>query len=457
MKAAFDPLVPRPIDLPTTLPLHGAIDPDVADRAKIFAAPDDPADWPAWRDQLHRWRDDARRRVPVEYAEDCWATRCFTKAVVWLWDERLFDHERGEFTPDRLLADAERFGGFDAIVLWHAYPIIGLDDRNQFDYYRDVTGLAELVTELQDRGVRVLVDFNPWDVGTRREWSSDAEALAQLVTELGADGVFLDTMREGGRDLIAALHQISPRPVLEGESRVPLERIGDHQMSWAQWFADSPAPGVMGAHWLERRHMQHHTRRWNRDHSDELQSAWMNGTGMVVWDAVFGSWVGWNERDASTLRRMVRAQRSLADIIIDGEWTPLIDVAEEARAAGVYVSRFSSPTMTLWTIVNRGVVDFDGRVIDAEAGGTVVDVTAGTALDSIGSPIVVPARSIAGVLRVDGELPPYVTDLLAGAGKDAHSSDSTFPARLPARIAVRRSTSSPPPADAIVERPALTC
>ena len=178
MKAAFDPLVPRPIDLPTTLPLHGEIDPEVADRAKILAAPDDPGDWPAWRDQLNRWRDDARRRFAVEYPTSSWAARCFTKALVWLWDERLFDRERGEFTADRLLADAERFGGFDAVVLWHAYPIIGLDDRNQFDYYRDVPGLAELVAELQRRGVRVLLDYNPWDVGTRREPLSDAEVLA---------------------------------------------------------------------------------------------------------------------------------------------------------------------------------------------------------------------------------------------------------------------------------------
>ena len=59
----FDPLVPRPIDRPTVLPPAGPIDADVADGAKIFAAPDDPADWPAWRDQLHRWRDEARRAL----------------------------------------------------------------------------------------------------------------------------------------------------------------------------------------------------------------------------------------------------------------------------------------------------------------------------------------------------------------------------------------------------------
>ena len=450
MKAAFDPLVPRPIDLPTTLPLHGEIDPEIADRAKILAAPDDPGDWPAWRDQLNRWRDDARRRFAVEYPTSSWAARCFTKALVWLWDERLFDRERGEFTADRLLADAERFGGFDAVVLWHAYPIIGLDDRNQFDYYRDVPGLAELVAELQRRGVRVLLDYNPWDVGTRREPLSDAEVLAAVVRSLGVDGVFLDTMREGGRELVAALHQLARRPVLEGESRVPLERIADHEMSWAQWFADSPVPGVMAAHWFERRHMQHHTRRWNRDHSDELQSAWINGTGVVVWDAVFGSSVGWNERDASTLRRMVRAQRTLADLLIDGEWTPLVDATDAALGAGVYVSRFRSSTATLWTIVNRGALDFDGRVIDATVAGPVVDVTSGTCLDGLGQPIIVPARGIAGVLHVEGELPPELTELLRAARNDAHAADSAFPARLPARVGAQRSTSSTPPPDAVV-------
>ena len=90
---------------------------------------------------------------------------------------------------------------------------------------------------------------------------------------------------------------------LEGESTLPLARIADHQLSWAQWFADSAVPGVIRARWFEQRHMLHHTRRWNRDHSDELRSAWLNGVGMLVWENVFGSWVGWNERDRATAAR----------------------------------------------------------------------------------------------------------------------------------------------------------
>ena len=124
---SFDPLVPRPIDLPT--PIDGDLD-----SAKIIAAPDDPADWPAWRDALRRWRADAAQRIGYDgsaYDEPAfaWTQRCFSVALVWLWDELLYDHGARRFTPERLLDEADReFGGFDAVVLWHAYPVIGIDE-----------------------------------------------------------------------------------------------------------------------------------------------------------------------------------------------------------------------------------------------------------------------------------------------------------------------------------------
>ena len=146
----FDPLVPRPIDLPT--PVDGDLD-----RAKIVAAPDDPGAWPAWRETLTRWRERARAGYDGSAYERLeWTQGCFSVALVWLWDERLWEHEAGRFTPDRLLDEGEReFGGYDGVVLWHAYPVIGIDDRNQFDFYRDVPGIRELVAELQARGLKV--------------------------------------------------------------------------------------------------------------------------------------------------------------------------------------------------------------------------------------------------------------------------------------------------------------
>ncbi len=134
----LNPLVPRPIDQPMAVPLAPDADLSVLDAAKIFIAPDDPADWDAWRAALERWREEARGRYPDHGARyegaGAWASECRVIAQVWLWDELLYDFAERRFTPDRLLADAQaRFGGFDGVVLWHAYPVIGIDERNQWD------------------------------------------------------------------------------------------------------------------------------------------------------------------------------------------------------------------------------------------------------------------------------------------------------------------------------------
>jgi sulfatase modifying factor 1 len=355
VEAPRDPLVPRPIDLPTPVPLEGPL--DDLDRAKIFAAPDDPADWPAWRAALARWREQARAGYDGSaYERLTWPSRCFSVALVWLWDELLYDHEAQRFTPERLLDEAAReFGGYDGVVLWHAYPVLGIDERNQFDFYRDVPGIRELVACFKERGVHVFIDYNPWDVGTRREQLDDAAAVAEIVRWLEADGVFLDTMKEALPALLAAL----PEVAFEGESTLALERIPDHHLSWAQWFADSPVPGVLRARWFEQRHMLHHTRRWNRDHSEELRSAWLNGVGMLVWENVFGSWVGWSERDRATLRGMLAIQRRYAELLTHGDWTPLAAHSADLRVVG---SRWRREGEELWALANRVPEPFYGEV-----------------------------------------------------------------------------------------------
>ncbi|MCX5115924.1 SUMF1/EgtB/PvdO family nonheme iron enzyme [Micromonospora sp. NBC_00362] len=428
---SFNPYVPRPIDRPTEVPLGGHADLSTLDEAKIFAAPTDRADWPAWREQIARWRVDARHRIGYggEHYDEI-AGDCFSICLAWLWDETLYDHERGVFTVDEFLDAAGRdFGGFDGVVLWHAYPVIGLDDRNQFDWYRDVPELPEVVRAFQQRGVKVFVDYNPWDTGTRREPGSDAEEVATLAGKLGVDGVFLDTLKEGAGELRAALDTVRPGMVLEGESRVPLARIADHAMSWAQWFADSEVPGVLRAKWFERRHVLHHTRRWHRDHLDELHSAWLNGVGVLVWESVFGVWVGWNERDRAVLRAMRRVQASHAAWLRAEDWVPLADHPGDGQ---VYASRWTHDDEPLWTVVNRGA-DHDGPwlVTDPSAGRHFVDLVTGAELTV--------TETADGRLAVGGPLPAGAIAAVARGLASAHrheppTGDPSFPARAAVRV-----------------------
>ncbi|NWF83568.1 MAG: SUMF1/EgtB/PvdO family nonheme iron enzyme [Bryobacteraceae bacterium] len=340
--------------------------------ADLIPAPDSPREWPAFRPQLAEWR--TRKRAEIGYddslyrrADLTWAASSFACCFTMLCDEEFYSPEQARYLVQTWLDAGEReFGGYDSLVLWHAYPRIGVDSRNQFDMYRDMPGglrgLRGVVDLLHRRNVKAYIDYNPWDTGTRREGKSDIDALADLVGEIDADGIFLDTMSQGAAEFRAKLDGTKPGVVLEGEIALPLEKIHDHHLSWAQQFRDSRVPGILRNKWFERRHMQHQIRRWQHDHTAELHTAWMNGSGVLVWENVFGSWVGWNPRDKSMLRSMLPVQRRYAHLFTGGQWTPLV----ETKAADVYAGLWEGDGMRLWTLVNRSERTVKGPLLSIE-------------------------------------------------------------------------------------------
>jgi hypothetical protein len=140
---------------------------------------------------LSHWRQEAKRRLKYDDSlyrrkDFAWVSSSFVCCFLMLCDEKFYDREQDRYLVDSWLDEGIReFGGWDSIVLWHAYPRIGLDQRNQFDFYRDMPGgmdgLRRLTRRFQARAVEVYVDYNPWDTGTRREERSDIDALVWLV------------------------------------------------------------------------------------------------------------------------------------------------------------------------------------------------------------------------------------------------------------------------------------
>ena len=339
----------------------------------IIPAPDDPALWPKFREDLARWRDQIRAQLKYDDGlyrrpEFKWSSANYCCGYIMAWDGQFLDPRSGRYTVDLFLDEGERkFGGYDSVVLWQAYPRIGVDERNQFDFYRDLPGglhgLRSVVRRCHERGVRVYIDYNPWDTGTRRELKSDIDVLVDMVGALEADGIFLDTLEKGGCDFRAKLDAARPGVILEGELAIPLENLADHHASWAQWFDDSAVPGVLRAKWVERRHMQHVIRRWDLDHTGELHCAWMNGAGMMVWENVFGSQVPWNPRDRSMLKSMLPIQRRFTALFSGEDWTPLVPVRQD----GLFASQWDGNGLRLWTLVNRTRKKIDGPLLSVPA------------------------------------------------------------------------------------------
>jgi formylglycine-generating enzyme required for sulfatase activity len=411
----------------------------------IIPAPDDQALWHEWRAFLSRWREETLASLQYEDSlyrrpDFAWVTTSFSCCFIMLCDETFYDHMAGVFTPESFLENGiEEFGGYDAAVLWQAYPNIGFDDRNQFDHYRDMPGgldgLRRLSRTLHAAGVKVFIVYNPWDTGTRLEAKPDLGALVDIVQAVEADGIFLDTLQYGSSAFRTALDAARPGVVLESEISLPIEHIYDHHLSWAQAFVDSGAPGVLRNKWLERRHMLHQIRRWDRDHSAELHIAWMNGAGMLVWENVFGSWVGWNARDRSLLRAMLPIQRRYADLFASGVWTPLV----ETQAPGVYASLWEQGSVRLWTLVNRSEEAVEGNLFsvrhrtdqqyfDLIHGNEVQAAVQGNKASISGA---IPARGIGGYLALDAAVN---NEFLMFLKQQSHryaqaDSDTSFPER----------------------------
>lgn len=414
--------------------------------ATVLNAPSDPQRWPEWRERLAQWREETRAKIGYsdslyERPDFAWVPSCYSVCFLLVYDQIFYDVEKGCYTVESFLDDGTaEFGGYDGVVLWHAYPRIGFDDRNQFDFYRDLPGglpgLKEVADEFHARDVKVFIDYNPWDRGTRREGKPDVDALVELVGAVGADGIFLDTLSSGSPQFREKLDAVRPGVVLESELALSVNHVATHHMSWAQGFTDSEAPGVLGNKWLERRHMMHQIHRWRRDHTDELQMAWMNGSGILVWENVFGTWVGWSARDRSIVKAMLPIQRRYVRLFSGERWTPLV----QTEAKDVYGSLWEGDGVRLWTLVNRADELVHGTLLTVphEPGSRYFDLIAGREIEAR---VVDGMASLSGLIRpwgigafVSGTQKALGRDFAAFLARQAELDkradvDATFPAR----------------------------
>lgn len=322
-------------------------------------APDRRSDWLA---ELRKWRDGQELdRSRYEDPRLAWARGNFVQSLVIVQERTLYDPVKNRYTVDRYLEDVRtRFGGVDSVILWHTYPNIGIDDRNQHDHLRDMPGgldgLKRLVDDFHRRGVRVLIPIMPWDTGTREEKQSLAAAMARDAKAIGADGLFGDTLNGVPHDFA----ETSPSLVVEPELNLGEDRmLAWNTVSWGQFWEEPLAPGISVYKWLEPRHMVHVTSRWATDRSGDLQRAFLNGTGYQAWENIWGLWNGISGRDAANLRRYAMISRRWEAFLTSPEWEPYTRV----ERPGVFASRFSHGEDHLWTLVNRSDLPVNGIVL----------------------------------------------------------------------------------------------
>jgi formylglycine-generating enzyme required for sulfatase activity len=319
-----------------------------------------------WHDDVTHWRMETWIRMgysskEYERPELQWAQSSFIQSQMMIQDRYFYDPVAGKYTVDRYLDDLEkRYGGIDSVLIWHTYPNIGIDNRNQYDLLRSmpggVEGVKQMVADFHRRGVKVLFPIMLWDQGTHDQNMADWDATAKLMAEIGADGVNGDTLGGVPRSFRVASDSIEHSLVLEPEGMPPLEALAWNNMTWGYWQYPT-VPMVSVLKWLEPRHMVNVCDRWNRRKVDNLQYAFFNGVGYESWENIWGIWNQISPRDAEALRRVAKLDRAKAGFLSSPEWQPFFLMEQ----SGVYSSRWPLKDETLFTIVNRNPYDVDGR------------------------------------------------------------------------------------------------
>lgn len=301
-----------------------------------------------------------------------WAQSSFLQPQMMVEDRYFYDPVAGKYTVDRYLDDLlKRYGGIDAVLVWHTYPNIGIDDRNQFDHFRDlpggIPGIRQMVADFHRRGVRVLFPMMLWDQGTRDFGTPEPQALTEELAAVGADGINGDTMQAVPRSYRIASDQTGHPLAFEPEHLSVDEALAYNSMSWGQATPNASTAGsgadaaqlVSKYKWLEPRHMINVSDRWQRDKNIDLQYAFFNGVGMETWENIWGIWNEMTPYDSEVVRRIGKIDRRFAAELVSPDWEPHTPVLQ----SHVHASKWPGPDGILWTLVNKNEFDVSGPQI----------------------------------------------------------------------------------------------
>ena len=316
--------------------------------------------------------------------EQGWYSKAYLEYFAFMYDRSFYDLDNNRYRIEEILDEGEQeFGGYDMITLWQSYPRLGIDDRNQFDYYRElpggIVGLRHLVDRIHARGVMVCVNYNPWDIGTRRENMPEGQVMAKFIKEINADALFLDTMfiLETPKDeFLSPIGRLNPNLVFNTEGLPDPRQAESVTGSWWQIRGPLVPPPILPLiRWLEPRYSLRVIDREIGDRSQHIKVNFFHGGGQVVWENIFGWWNPWKPEDRNLLKKCVKILRSHHDAFMDPDWQPYV----KTLVKGVFAHQWTAGQKTIFTLLNTTGESVAGPILPALAskGMTYYDVWSG--------------------------------------------------------------------------------
>jgi iron(II)-dependent oxidoreductase len=298
-----------------------------------------------------------------------WMKGSYLAVLQMAWDREFYDRFTGKYTyADIIKKGTELFGKIDIYGIWPTWPRLGLDQRNQWDMYRDLPGgigqFRNIVKVSQMAGTKFFIAYNPWDNSTPIE--DHYNGLAKLIADTDADGVVLDTMGNSGKELQNIADSVKSGVVMYSEGMtIPKNMQGIISGRVHNAIFLSPELNLnklikpdfsifrvcdVGEDIIHR----------------EIAIAFFNGYGTELNMFRPGGRDDNYRNDLNFLSHTTFVLRQNNDAFLDNDWTPLIETTHDS----VYVNRWKSGDKTIYTVLNMRPDGVSGKLfrIDSTSG-----------------------------------------------------------------------------------------
>lgn len=160
-----------------------------------------------------------------------WFRSCYAVNLMMTWDNRFYDSKSNQYhVLDYLKRMQHVLGGYDAYGIWPTWPALGMDQRNQWDMFRDLPGgydsLRVISSQCHSLGAKFFLCYNPWDESTRSD-EGHLDGMTTITRAIDADGFVLDTRGSSSYQLQEAADAAKPGVVMYSEGMaVPRDMQG---------------------------------------------------------------------------------------------------------------------------------------------------------------------------------------------------------------------------------------
>ena len=322
-----------------------------------------------WQDGLRmmfqqRWLYDLQTfdNTLFERKDLAWVRHAYLAVIQMAWDQRYYDAEEHRSTFGTFLHEHDRvFGGYDIYVIWPTWPRLGLDQRNQFDMYRDLPGglpgLKKQAAEAHQSGTRYFISYNPWDESTRRE--DHLKGLEELLRQTDADGVVLDTWGESSKLFQALADSVKPGIIMYSEGMAVPKDMPGIVAGRVHDALFMPPPlnlnKLIKPDFAIFRVMQLKDGRLHR----EAAVAFFNGYGTEL-NIMGPGRPSWVEGELRYLGRTTKILRENSSAFLSTDWTPLVTTATDS----IWVNKWPTPSKTIYTAYSLRPEGWSGPLFD---------------------------------------------------------------------------------------------